>query len=228
MLTVLRFDEGIKGWTRHAPHWRAWWVPALYAGAAIAAGLTFPPIEMRLLPGFVSPISVSAATAIYSSIASGMIALTGIVFSLGFVMVQFSATAYSPRLVPWVARDPVISHALGAFTATFLYAIAALTGVDRGGSGTVPILSLWVVVGLLLASVAMFISLVQRISALQVNRVLMFTGSQGRKAITSTYPSVVSSVAASEFVSTATRMRSWSRCRCWTSSGRSDRLMNGS
>ena len=44
----------------------------------------------------------------------------------------------------------------------------------------------------------MFISLVQRISALQVNRVLMFTGSQGRKAITSTYPSVVSSVAASE------------------------------
>ena len=72
--------------------------------------------------------------AVYSAIASGMIVLTGIIFSLIFVMVQFSATAYSPRLVLWVARDRVI-RALGIFTATFLYAIAALTGVDRGGSG---------------------------------------------------------------------------------------------
>jgi uncharacterized membrane protein len=49
-----------------------------------------------------------------------MIALTAIVFSLTFVMAQFSATAYSPRLVLWVSRDPVISHALGVFTATFV------------------------------------------------------------------------------------------------------------
>ena len=48
-----------------------------------------------------------------------------------FVMVQFSATAYSPRLVLWLARDPVIAHALGVFTATFLYAVAALAWVDR-------------------------------------------------------------------------------------------------
>ena len=70
-----------------------------------------------------------------------MLALTGIVFSLTFVMVQFSATAYSPRLVLWVARDPVISHALGIFTATFLYALAALAGVARSGSETVPYIS---------------------------------------------------------------------------------------
>lgn len=37
------------------------------------------------------------AIGIYSVIASGMIALTGLVFSFAFVMVQFSATAYSPR-----------------------------------------------------------------------------------------------------------------------------------
>jgi predicted membrane protein DUF2254/transposase IS66-like protein len=58
-------------------------------------------------------------------------------------MVQFSASAYSPRLVLWIARDPVMSHALGVFTATFLYAIAALTGLDRNGSGHVPIISFW-------------------------------------------------------------------------------------
>jgi uncharacterized membrane protein len=137
-------------------------------------------------------MSVPSATAIYAAIASGMIALTGIVFSLTFVMVQFSATAYSPRLVLWIARDPVMSHALGTFTATFLYATAALAGVDRRGSGKVPFVSTWVVVALLVASVGMFISLIHRIGLLQVNRMLIFTGDQGRRVITTMYPSVKS------------------------------------
>jgi len=133
-------------------------------------------------------MSVGAAIGIYSAIASGMIALTGIVFSLAFVMVQFSATAYSPRLVLWIARDPVVSHALGIFTATFFYALTALAWVDRGGSGRVQLSSLWIVVVLLLASMAMFISLIHRIGMLQVNRMLVVTGDQGRKIIAFLYP----------------------------------------
>ena len=125
-----------------------------------------------------------------------MLALTGIVFSLTFVMVQFSATAYSPRLVLWVARDRVISHSLGVFIATFLYALAALGGVARGGSETVPFISALVVIGLLLASVGMFIALVHRITLLQVNHMLIFTGDQGRKVISTIYPSLKSEITA--------------------------------
>ena len=57
--------------------------------------MVFPRLEHRYLPELVSTISVSSAMAIGSAVASGTIALTGIVFSLAFVMVQFSATAYS-------------------------------------------------------------------------------------------------------------------------------------
>ncbi|MGC1452306.1 MAG: DUF2254 domain-containing protein [Candidatus Sulfotelmatobacter sp.] len=175
---------------RYTSQWGSWGIPALYAASAITAGLIFPRVEGTLFPNLVSKLSISAAMSIYSAIASGMIALTGIVFSLTFVMVQFSATAYSPRLVLWIARDPVMSHALGIFTATFLYAIAALAGVDRSDSGRVPFVSVWVVVVLLLASVAMFISLIHRISLLQINRMLIFTGDQGRRVITTLYPPV--------------------------------------
>ena len=87
-----------------------------------------------------------------------------------------------------MARDPVMSHALGVFTATFLYAIAALVGVDRSGSGRVPLISTVAVAVLLLASVGMFIALIQRIGVLQINRMLVFTGDQGRKVITGVYP----------------------------------------
>lgn len=173
---------------RYASQLSAWGVPALYAGSAFVAGLVFPRLESYYFPNLVSPMSISSAVAIYSSIASGMIALTGIVFSLTFVMVQFSATAYSPRLVLLLARDSVMSHALGVFTATFLYAVAALAGIDRYGSGKVPFISVMIILGLLLASVAMFIALIRRIGLLQVNQMLIFTGDHGRKVIANLYP----------------------------------------
>ena len=173
-------------------------IPALYAAAAIVAGLTFPRIEAHIFPALISTVTVGQATAIYSAIASGMIALTGIVFSLAFVMIQFSASTYTPRLVVWIARDPVISHALGIFTATFLYALAALLWVDRNRSGNVPVISLVVVGALLLASVDMFIRLIHLIGLLQVNQMLIFTGDRGREVITKTYPLMERGVVAEE------------------------------
>lgn len=171
-------------------NFKAWFVPLLYAAGALLVSFSVPRLANSLLPGFVSTVSVNAAIGFYSAIASGMIALTAIVFSLTFVMVQFSATAYSPRLVLWLARDPVISHAIGVFTATFLYALAALVWVDRGGSGRVALAGLWVVGFLLIISVMMFIGLIQRVGMLQVNRMLIFTGDQGRKVIENLYPPI--------------------------------------
>lgn len=169
-------------------HFVGWLIPMSYAAAAVVAGLTLPRIEHRLLPELTSSVSPGSAMAIYSSIGSGMIALTGIVFALAFVMVQFSATAYSPRLALWIARDPVLYHAIGIFTATFLYALAALAWVDRDTSGKVPFLTAWLVFALLLTSVSMFVALIQRMGVLQINRMLRFTADQGRRVIEAMYP----------------------------------------
>ncbi|HZN62456.1 MAG TPA: DUF2254 family protein, partial [Planctomycetota bacterium] len=145
-----------------------WTIPAAYALVAVAAGLLLPRVEAQLLPGWVSGLSTSALLAIYSTVGTGMIALTGIVFSLAFVMVQFSSTAYSPRLVLWVARDPVLWHAVGVFSATFLYAIGAMAWVERYETLGTPLISSWLVIALLVASVGMFIALIEKLSLLQV------------------------------------------------------------
>ena len=159
----------------------------LYSITAFIGGLALPRIETRWLPGLSSSVSSGGALAIGSSIASGMISLTAIVFSLAFVMVQFSATAYSPRLVLWIAKDRVIWHAIGVFTATFIYALAAMAWVDRNPSVSMPLVSAFVVVALLLMSVGMFVALIERISLLQISRMLSFTGDQGRAVIQQTY-----------------------------------------
>jgi len=160
-----------------------WLIPLTYAATAMVLGMTLPRLETRCFPGLISTVSAPSAMAICSAIASGMLALTGIVFSLTFLMIQFSATAYSPRLVLWVARDPVMAHALGMFVATFLYALTLLAWVDRDASGRVPLVSAWAVLGLLLASMGLFVALIERVGLLQVSRMLVFTGDEGRRAI---------------------------------------------
>ena len=167
---------------------RMFWVPLGYALAGTALGMLLPRAEAYLLPGLPFGVSTGSAQVILSTIASGMMALTAIVFSVAFVMVQFSATAYSPRLVVWLARSAVINHSIGVFTATFLYAIAAVAWIDRGGSGTVPPITVWFAVILLLISVLFFVLLVEKIGMLQVTRVLMFAGDEGRRVINLMYP----------------------------------------
>ena len=162
---------------------RLWLIPMIYVGAAVVCGLLLPRIEQAYLASDTLNLSVASAQAYLSAAASGMMALTGIVFAMAFVMVQFSAIAYSPRLVLWFARDQVLFHSLGAFAATFIYALFTLAWVDRGASGTVPLFSSLLVAVMLIVSMLLFSRLVQRLSDLQITSVLHLTGDKGRMVI---------------------------------------------
>jgi uncharacterized membrane protein len=163
------------------------WVPMMYAMSAVVVGLALPRLERRFFPDLTVGVDPGAALAILTAIASGMMGLTAIVFSIAFVMVQFSATAYSPRLVIWLARSAVINHSIGLFTATFVYSLAAVAWINRDASGVIPPISVWFAVLLLLASLLLFVLLVERVGMLQVTRVLAFAGDEGRKVIERMY-----------------------------------------
>ena len=166
---------------------RLWLIPMLYVCASVATGLILPRIEQTYFSSYTLNLSVASAQAYLSAAGSGMMALTGIVFAMAFVMVQFNAIAYSPRLVLWFARDRMLFHALGAFAATFIYALFALAWVDRGGSGTVPLFSCLLVGIMLIVSMLLFSQLVQKLSDLQITRVLQMVGDKGRAVIKSTF-----------------------------------------
>ena len=159
-----------------------WLIPLLYAAASFVGGIALPRLEQAYF-SYNSGISVASAQAFFSSVAAGMIALTGIVFTIGLVMVQFSAVAYSPRLVLLLARDPKLFHSLGVFIATFTYSLSVLLYVDRDGSKAVPLISGYVVAGLLLLSMLLFSALMKRLSDLQVTNVLHVIGDNGRAVI---------------------------------------------
>jgi uncharacterized membrane protein len=163
-----------------------WLIPVIYAFASFLAGITLPRLEQAYFP-HASGISIASAQAFLAAVASGMITLTGIVFSVGLVMVQFGAIAYSPRLVLLFVRDPKLFHSLGVFIATFTYSLSALLYVDRNGLGGVPLISGIAVAGLLSLSMLLFAALVKGLSDLQITNVLHRIGDKGREVIRETF-----------------------------------------
>jgi uncharacterized membrane protein len=160
-----------------------WLIPMAYTVVSVICGLVLPRLENAYLPGFAHDMAVGSALAFYSSVSSGMMALTGIVFAIAFVMVQFGAAAYSPRLVVLLSGDRTLFHTLGLFFATFAYSLAALGWTDRGGSGTTPLFSGFLVLALLIASMLAFARLIHKLDALQVHNILRNIGNRGRAVI---------------------------------------------
>jgi uncharacterized membrane protein len=178
--------RALRPWTSRARSLPIWAIPVAYASGSLLVALVLPRFEHAYLRSFMT-MSPSSATAVFSSVASGMIALTAIVFSIAYVTVQFSAIAYSPRLAMWLARDPILFHALGIFIATFLYALAALAWIDRDESSGVPLISSMVVLALLSVSMFVFVLLVRGLANMTVTNMLHLIGDRGREVVGRTF-----------------------------------------
>jgi uncharacterized membrane protein len=155
-----------------------WLIPMAYVATSVVCAFALPRIENAYFGSYTFNLSISSTQAYLSAAASGMMALTAIVFSVAFVMVQFSAVAYSPRLVLLFVRDRLLFHTLGVFVATFVYSLWTLAWVDRAGSGTVPLFSATLVVVMVVVSMGLFSVLVQRVTDLQITNVLRLIGAQ--------------------------------------------------
>lgn len=160
-----------------------WAIPMIYVVASAIAALVLPRLEHAFLRESVSTLSVDSARQCFTTIATGMMAFTGVVFAIAFMVVQFGTAAYSPRLTTLFVGRPGLYHTLGLFFATFTYSLAALNWTGRGGSNDAPLFSSLLVGALLIASMMAFALLVRSVSALQIHNVLQTIGRRGRREI---------------------------------------------
>ncbi len=94
---------------------RAGLVQLLYVCVGIAAAFVVPTLDAG------PRIHTAEAVALTAGVTAGLLALTGIVFALLFLVVQFAATAQSPRLQ--LFRDnPLVWHTLGLLMGILVYA----------------------------------------------------------------------------------------------------------
>jgi uncharacterized membrane protein len=163
-------------------------IPLCYITLSLLLGFLVPNLSNWFFPELISPMNSSSAIAMLSAIATGMMALTAIVFSMVFLLVQFGSTAYSPRVVSIFARQKVLSHSIGIFTATFLFALIAIRDVDMAGSPGINTWTVLVAFTWVLASVFVLVRLVQGVAALTITNVLYLLSSRGAEEIHQNYP----------------------------------------
>lgn len=107
----------------------------------------------------------AGARTILGSIATGMLTVTTLAFSIMMVAVVQTANAYSPRILPQYLSDSANQHVLGMLIGTFLYAILVLRAVRSTDEMTfVPLLATNVAVLLAMVSTGAFIYFINHAS----------------------------------------------------------------
>lgn len=137
-----------------------WFVPAAMAVAAAALAFASSAID-QVLPEQVTgklPLVFSGrpdgARTVLSTIATAMIGVAGVVFSMTIVSLQLASSQFGPRLLRTFLRDRGNQVVLGTFLSTFLYCIIILPAVDATpGHIFVPRVS--VTLGVLLATLSL-------------------------------------------------------------------------
>lgn len=70
-----------------------WSIPSIYLIVTVASGLVIPRLEAAYLADLNLQISAASALAYFSTVASGMMAMTGVTFAMAFVTAQFGSVA---------------------------------------------------------------------------------------------------------------------------------------
>ena len=170
--------------------WRPFWVlPFSIVLASLALSWLLPWIDQNAstqLP-YVFEGGPDGARSLLSTIASAMISVTGLVFSITMVVLQLAQSQFTPRLLDSFLADRTTQATLGVFTASFVYSLAVLRTVRGSSEGIeqfVPQLSVSVAFLLVLAAVAMFIAFIHNITTtVQVATVIQRVGARTRELI---------------------------------------------
>lgn len=147
-----------------------WAVPAVLTGGCGAAAFALIALDRRLQRegvAFAFTGGPDSARSILDAIASSMLTLTALVFSITVIVLQLASTQFSPRVLRTFLSDRQNQVTLGVFTGTFIYALVTLRAV-RGSDGLVdlfvPGVAITVAFVLVLLSIGLFVAYIQHIT----------------------------------------------------------------
>ena len=167
-------DPETLGWWERL--WKPFWVlPSAITLTAAALGVALPFVDEHLLGDvpWLFEGNVDSARSLLSTIASAMISVTGLVFSITMVVMQLASSQFTPRLVGSFLGNRITQVTLGVFTSSFVFALIVLRDIRGGSTVFVPQLAITFGFLLVLASVALFFAFIHHITeSIQVSEVI--------------------------------------------------------
>lgn len=159
-----------------------WFLPGLFTSVAAALAFVITQAEMRgwatreTVGSWVFAGGVDGARGVLSTIASGLITVTGVVFSVTVVALQLASSQFTPRVLRNFMADRGNQVVLGVFIGTFTYTLLVLRTIRSAtddGVSFVPRLAVTLSLVLLLVSVGCLIFFINHAArSIQVTAIL--------------------------------------------------------
>jgi uncharacterized membrane protein len=152
-----------------------WFVPTVMCALALALAFLTLHIDGRNRfdwitgLGWVYTGGAEGARSLLSTVASSVITVAGVVFSITIVALTLASSQFGPRLLRNFMRDLGNQITLGTFTATFLYSLLVLRTVRGDAEGAdapfVPHVSVTTAILLTVASLGVLIYFIHHVAA---------------------------------------------------------------
>jgi len=174
-----------------------WFRPGLLAAGAVAAAWVSLGLDRRVagtptgeaLLGWAG--DVDSSRQVLATIAGGMITIAGVSFSIVVVALVLASNQFSPRVLRNFTSDRVVQTVIGAFIATFLYAVLVMRGLRSGtgdGPPYVPAISVFLAIVFAVVSLGAFVYFIHHISqSIQVSRIVSNVSERTAAAIESMF-----------------------------------------
>ena len=140
-----------------------WPLPIIGVVLAVVLGVLVPLLDVTAdahLPAVLDALVFNgdpgASRTVLNAVASSLITVTSLTFSLTVVTLQLASSQFSPRLLRTFTQDLFVQVTLAIFLATFTFSLTVLRSVrsgEEGGAAFVPRLAVTVAFLLALASV---------------------------------------------------------------------------
>src|SRR5690625_3615795 len=164
-----------------------WLVPLILGGLGILGPPALQLVDQRDLVGIfggdVPEIDVDGARATLSVVASGVITITSLLFSLAFVALSIAAQQLSPRVLDYVVEERVTQLLIGLSFATFLFAAITLSFGSTGGEIRLVFSALIALFMAVLTLAAMILFILRMTQIMRADVMLNWIGSSFRAVI---------------------------------------------
>ena len=176
-----------------------WFLPSILAAAAIALSFAMTRLDAALDRRTYTDLELiqlfgpEGARSILLAIASSMITVAGLTFSITMLTLQLATSQFGPRLLRNFMRDRGNQLVLGTFIGTFIYCLLVLRTVKGvEGASFVPHLAVAIGVLLAVASLAMLIYFIHHTAqSIRIETILASLSAETEAAIDRLYPDKV-------------------------------------
>lgn len=152
-----------------------WFIPSLMVLGAVVLGTTLTLLDIVIDERLTAAaprlfgISAEGARGILTSIATAMLSVAGLVFSITMVTLSLASSQFTSRVLRTFTRDRGSQLVLGVFLGVFVYSLVVLRGIrapTEQEPGFVPSLSVLLAIVFALVGVGFLVYFIQHISSL--------------------------------------------------------------